>query len=66
MVKKKVPAAVSEAALLLNRLGASKGGEATAAKYTPEERSERGRRAVQIRWDRYRKAQQAAGTKGSQ
>ena len=34
----------------LGRLGGSKGGKASAAKLTPEERSERARKAVKKRW----------------
>jgi hypothetical protein len=40
----------SAAARVLSRLGASKGGKATAAKRTPAERSDRARRAVAARW----------------
>lgn len=38
----------------LGRLGASKGGKARAAKLTPEERSDIGRKAVETRWARAR------------
>ena len=40
----------SEAARILSKLGASKGGHARAEKLTPERRSEIGRRAAQARW----------------
>jgi hypothetical protein len=34
---------------------ARRGGKARAKKLTPEQRSEQARRAVQARWERYRK-----------
>jgi len=43
----KNPAAVS-----LGRLGGLRGGPATAAKLTPEQRSEKARKAAQARWGR--------------
>ena len=53
MAKKKNPAAVE-----LGRRGglkaAGKGGKATAAARTPEERSEAARKAVNARWAKFR------------
>jgi len=40
----------SEAARLLASLGASKGGKASAAALTPEERRERAKAAIAVRW----------------
>jgi len=40
------------AAVELGRLGGLKGGNARAAKLTPEQRSEIARRAVQARWSK--------------
>jgi len=37
------------------RLGGVAGGKASAAALTPEERSEKARKAVQVRWAKYRK-----------
>ena len=48
--KKKNPHAVA-----LGRRGGLKGGPARAAKMTPEERRESARKAVEARWERYRK-----------
>jgi len=45
MVAKKNPAAVA-----LGRKGGLKGGPARAAKLSPEQLSEQGRKAVQARW----------------
>jgi hypothetical protein len=42
----------SEAAKALSKLGASKGGEARAAKLSPEERSRIAREAVEKRWEK--------------
>ena len=39
-----------------------KGGAATAASRTPEERSEAARKAIQARWEKYRAAKAAAST----
>lgn len=50
MAKRKNPAAVA-----LSRLGAKKGGEARAAKLTPEQRSESARKAVRARWMKHGK-----------
>jgi hypothetical protein len=47
--------AASEAGRLLSQLGASKGGKASAAALTPEQRQERGRNAVGARWKGRRK-----------
>ena len=41
---------VREAARLLGRRGGQKGGKARAAKLTPTQRSEAGRRAAESRW----------------
>lgn len=41
-----------EAASVLGRLGAAKGGKARAAKMPPEERSRQARNAVVARWKR--------------
>jgi hypothetical protein len=38
------------AAVILGRLGGSKGGKARAAKLTPEQRSEIARKAAKARW----------------
>lgn len=40
----------NRAAVELGRLGGLRGGKATAAKMTPEERSARARKAAQARW----------------
>lgn len=40
------------AAVALGRKGGLKGGKARAAKMTPEERSEAGRKAAKARWDK--------------
>lgn len=48
-------AAASEAARLLSQLGARKGGKASAAALTPEERKQRARTAVAARWKGRRK-----------
>jgi hypothetical protein len=42
---------------------ASMGGKARAASMTAKQRSEQCRRAVNIRWDRYRAAKKAAARK---
>lgn len=39
-------------AVELGRLGGQKGGKASAAKLTPEERSEKARKAAKARWKR--------------
>jgi len=41
-------------AVELAKLGAAKGGRAYALNHTPEERSEAARRAVTVRWLKYR------------
>jgi len=51
MKKRKHPGAVA-----LGKLGGPKGGKASAARLTPEERSERARKASVIRWEIWRKA----------
>ena len=43
---------VSQAARVLSKLGASKGGYALAAKLTPEQRQSQARKAVTARWAR--------------
>ena len=43
----------------VGRNGWSKGGTASADALTKEQRKERGRRAVLVRWARYRKKQKA-------
>ena len=43
---------VSQAARVLSKLGASKGGFALAAKLTPEQRQSQARKAVTARWSR--------------
>ena len=50
----------SLAAKALSRLGASKGGEARAAKLSPEERSRIARAAVEKRWERAGKLRPAS------
>lgn len=45
-----VPPAKNAAAQALGRLGASKGGRATAEKYSPEQRSRRAKKAAKARW----------------
>ncbi len=47
--------AASEAARLLSKLGARKGGLASAAALTKEQRKERGRAAVAERWKGHKK-----------
>jgi hypothetical protein len=49
--KRKNPIAVA-----FGMLGASKGGEARAAKLSPKRRRDIAKRAVEARWDRYRQA----------
>jgi len=49
--RKKNPHAVA-----LGRLGGLKGGKARAAKLTPEQKSELGRKAVKARWAKAKKA----------
>ena len=44
------------AAVALGRLGGLKGGPARAAKLTPEQLSESGRKAVQARWEKAKQA----------
>lgn len=72
----------SEAARLLGRKGGKaraksvdekqrrkwsiKGGKTTAAKYTPEERSERASAAAKLRWKRWREEQAKAGQPAKQ
>lgn len=53
MTEEKNPAAVA-----LGKLGASKGGEARAAKLTPEERSEIARKAANARWAKKRQQEE--------
>jgi len=53
VAKKKNPAAV-----LLGRLGGSKGGKVRAAKLSPERRSEIARKAVLARWAKEKKKKQ--------
>lgn len=43
-------------AVALSKLGASKGGLARAASLSPRKRSELARKAVNVRWERYREA----------
>jgi hypothetical protein len=43
---------VHEAAVALGRKGGLKGGKATAAKLTPEERREKAKKAAAARWKR--------------
>jgi hypothetical protein len=50
MTEEKNPAAVE-----LGTLGGKKGGEAPAAKMTPEERSESARKAAKTRWEKNRR-----------
>jgi len=53
VAKKKNPAAV-----LLGRLGGSKGGKIRAARLSPERRSEIARQAVLARWTKEKKKKQ--------
>lgn len=53
--KRKNPAAVA-----LGRKGGLKGGYARAAKLSPEELSEQGRKAVEARWAKYRAEKEKA------
>jgi hypothetical protein len=46
----------------LSKLGASKGGRARAAKLSPKELSEQGRKAVTARWEKARAKAKAEGT----
>lgn len=55
MKGKKVSPEVREAATVLSRLGASKGGRSRAASLTPERRREIARKAISSRWNRGRK-----------
>jgi hypothetical protein len=48
----------NKAAQELGRLGESKGGKARAANMTPEERSEAARKAVNVRWEKWRRERQ--------
>jgi hypothetical protein len=48
----------NKAAQELGRLGGSKGGKARAANMTPEERSEAARKAVNARWEKWRRERQ--------
>ena len=50
---KETPAAVEQ-----GRRGGLKGGPASAAKMTPEERSESARKAVNARWEKWRRERQ--------
>jgi hypothetical protein len=45
----------NKAAQELGRLGGAKGGKARAANMTPEERSEAARKAVNARWEKWRR-----------
>ena len=55
MPSRRPSAAASAAARVLAKLGASKGGKASAAALTPEERAERGRAAIAERWKGHKK-----------
>jgi hypothetical protein len=48
----------NKAAQELGRLGGAKGGKARAANMTPEERSEAARKAVNARWEKWRRERQ--------
>lgn len=48
-------------AVALGRLGGLKGGPARAARMTPKERAESGRKAARARWDRSARIQEAMG-----
>lgn len=52
----KLPPAILEAFREFGRQGGKKGGKARMAGLTPQERQELGRKAVEARWERYRKA----------
>jgi len=45
------------------KIGGMAGGKASAAALSSEERSEKARRAVQVRWERYKKQKQKKETK---
>jgi hypothetical protein len=48
----------SEAARLLGKFGASKGGKARAEKLSPERRKEIARKAAKARWDKKRREEE--------
>ena len=48
--KTEIPPAKNQAAVELGRLGGKRGGDARAAKLTPEQRSEIAKKAAQGRW----------------
>jgi hypothetical protein len=48
------PTAKNPHAVALGKLGGAKGGRAAAAKMTPEQRSERAKRASKARWSKRR------------
>jgi hypothetical protein len=52
----RLPPAVLEAFREFGRQGGKKGGKARMAGLTPRERQELARKAIQARWERYRKA----------
>lgn len=54
--KRKNPHAVA-----LSRLGARKGGEARAAKLTPEQRADIARKAAEARWAKRDQGQEGSG-----
>ena len=60
--ERKVPPEISRAAAALARRGASKGGKARAAKLTPERRQEIAKKAIRVRWEKYRQDREAAST----
>lgn len=52
-------------AVILGRKGGRKGGLARAKKLTPAQRSESARKAVQVRWAKYRAAKKKAEKEAS-
>jgi hypothetical protein len=52
--------AASNAARVLSKLGASKGGTKTASLLTPEARKAKAKAAIAARWKRWREARKAA------
>jgi hypothetical protein len=55
--QKQIDKKTSKAGRTLAMLGSSKGGKASAAALSPDARSDRARKAVAARWERYRDRQ---------
>ena len=54
--------AATKAARVLAKLGASKGGKASAAKLTPAQRKKRARKAARARWKAWRDVKASAAS----